>query len=212
MDDLGKEYLISFYDAQFRLHGDRPEAVRWSPGGQLGRYRLMAEIAGDLPGSRVLDYGCGKGDFLGFLEGAGMDVHYTGLDINPTLIEFARRKYPGRDFRVLDVEERDLGESFDYVFVCGVFNNRVQGVEESLKKVTGILFRHARKGLAVNCLSSHTRQKAPELNYTDPAGMVAFALENLSPHVSLRHDRLEGDFTLFIYRSKTEPRDPRKAL
>ncbi|GAB4389497.1 MAG: class I SAM-dependent methyltransferase [Thermodesulfovibrionales bacterium] len=201
MDGLGKEFLISFYDAQFRLHGDRPEAVRWSPAGQLERYRLMVEMSPGLPGSRVLDYGCGKGDFLGFLEDRGISVRYTGLDINPTLIEFARAKYPGRDFRVFDVEERDLEEPFDYVYLCGVFNNRVEGVGDSLRNVMGLLFRHARRGLAVNCLSSHARDKAPELNYTDPAGLMDFAVTGLSPHVALRHDRIEGDFTLFVYRS-----------
>jgi len=160
VDGLGKEFLISFYDAQFRLHGDRPEAVRWSPAGQLERYRLMVEMSPGLPGSRVLDYGCGKGDFLGFLE-----------------------------------------EPFDYVYLCGVFNNRVEGVGDSLRNVMGLLFRHARRGLAVNCLSSHARDKAPELNYTDPAGLMDFAVTGLSPHVALRHDRIEGDFTLFVYRS-----------
>jgi hypothetical protein len=34
--------------------------------------------------------------------------------------------------------------------------------------------------------------------------MVAFALEHLSPSVALRHDRIENDFTLFVYTAHNE--------
>ena len=30
--------------------------------------------------------------------------------------------------------------------------------------------------------------------------MFAFAVRELSPHVSLRHDRMDDDFTMFVYR------------
>jgi hypothetical protein len=53
-------------------------------------------------------------------------------------------------------------------------------------------------------LSSHTPVKDVELNYTSPEEMVKFAIENLSPAVALRHDRIENDFTLFVYTSYNE--------
>jgi hypothetical protein len=58
--------------------------------------------------------------------------------------------------------------------------------------------------LALNALSSHTPVKDVELNYTSPEEMVKFAIENLSPSVALRHDRIPNDFTLFIYTSHNE--------
>jgi hypothetical protein len=35
MDELSKKYVISFFDKNLMLHGDRPEAVRWSPKRQI---------------------------------------------------------------------------------------------------------------------------------------------------------------------------------
>ena len=42
MDELSKEYVISFFDTNLMLHGDRPEAVRWTTTGQLAHYRGIA--------------------------------------------------------------------------------------------------------------------------------------------------------------------------
>lgn len=210
MDGLSKEYLISFYDKCFLLHGDRPEALRWTARGQYERYSLMLEITDSLAGRKILDYGCGKGDFYGFLRDRDIKVRYTGIDINRNLIEHARRKYPECEFRVSDVEKEKLGEAYDYIFLCGVFNNKVDGVEESFKNVLSRLYRHARHGMAANALSSLAKGRAVELNYTDPCELAVFAMENLSPYVALRHDRLAGDFTLFIYRNPTSPLEKKK--
>ena len=99
--------------------GDRPEALRWSPQGQLLRYNLFLELCADLHGKKVLDYGCGKGDFYGFLKDKGISTEYTGFDITPALIELAKIKYPECAFRVMDIVEEPIYEVFDYVFVCG---------------------------------------------------------------------------------------------
>lgn len=203
MDSLIKDYLISFYDKNLLMHGDRPEALRWSPKGQHARYCLMLEIAESLNGKRILDYGCGKGDFYGFLKERNIHVNYTGTDINPRLIELARRKYPECAFRVFDIEEEPLKEAFHYIFLCGVFNNSVEGVMDTFKNVLSRLFRHAREALAVNALSSHAPDKAVELNYACPEDLLAFVIKNLTPYVALRHDRVPGDFSMFLYREPT---------
>ncbi len=38
--------------------------------------------------------------------------------------------------------------------------------------------------------------------YVYPEKMFEFAVKNLSPFVSLRHDRIPYDFTLFVYKNK----------
>jgi SAM-dependent methyltransferase len=203
MDDLTKEYLISFYGKNLLIHGDRPEALRWTAHGQAMRYGLMLEIAKDLKGKKILDYGCGKGDFYAFLKEKNIDVDYTGFDINAELIELAKRKYPECKFSVFDIEEEDLKEDFDYIFLCGVFNNRVEGIEDTIRNVLIRLFGHVREGLSFNGLSSHNPEKDTELNYLSPEEMLSFAVKNLSPYVSFRLDRIPHDFTMFVYRNKT---------
>jgi SAM-dependent methyltransferase len=191
MNILSKEYLISFYDRNLLIHGDRPEALRWTADGQRKQYGLLLGMAGDIEGKKVLDYGCGKGDFYGFLRERGIDVNYTGLDINPSLIELARKKYSvcGRAaFGVFDVEDEALSEDFDFIFLCGVFNTNVEGVADTFKRVSERLFRHARRGLALTAVSSHVRERDFELNYTSPEEMLRFAL-GLTPRVSLSREK-----------------------
>lgn len=199
MDELSKEYVISFFDKNLMLHGDRPEAVRWSPTGQILHYQAMLDI-GDIYGKRILDFGCGKGDFYQFLKGKGIHVEYHGCDINEKLIALAKQKFPDIDFRVVDMDKDALGEDFDYIFLCGVFNLNVQGLGEIIKSTLIKLFKHCRIGLAFNALSSHNPKKDFELHYTSSEDMFSFAVKNLSPYVSLRHDRMNYDFTMFVYK------------
>jgi hypothetical protein len=104
----------------------------------------------------------------------------------------------------MNADDDELERFYDYIFICGVFNLRVPGVQDDLKNALVSLFKHCNRGLALNALSSHTPVKDVELNYTSPEEMVKFAIENLSPAVALRHDRIENDFTLFVYTSYNE--------
>lgn len=204
MDPLAKDQLLSFYNMHLKKFGDRPEALRWTPKGQLLRYHGMLDIAPDLNNARVLDFGCGTGDFYRFLQRRGINVQYTGIDINENFIAMAREKYPECTFKVMDIAEEEPEGFFDYIFICGVFNLRVPGVADDMKHALVTLFRHCNKGLALNALSSHTPIKDVELYYTSPEEMIDFSLKHLSPSVALRHDRIPHDFTLFVYASYNE--------
>ncbi|MGC2063381.1 MAG: class I SAM-dependent methyltransferase [Thermodesulfovibrionales bacterium] len=203
MDDLAKEYVISFFDKSLRLHGDRPEAVGWTSPGQIIHFKCMLDVAPSLEGSTILDFGCGKGDFYGFLQQNNIQVSYTGVDLNPGLIDLAKQKYPGVPFSVFDITTDSLpdtfNDTFDYIFLCGVFNLKVQGLDELIRMTLKKLFGHCRIGLAYNGLSSHTIHKNFEIHYVAPEEMLRFAIEELTPFVSLRQDRLYHDFTLFAY-------------
>ncbi len=204
MDPFAKNQLLTFYNMHLKKFGDRPEALRWTPQGQVRRYHTLIEIAPDLQNAKILDYGCGTGDFYKFLKRRGINVRYTGADINENFIKIAKEKYPECAFRVMNIDEDPLDEFFDYAFICGVFNLRVPGVADDLRNALVNLFKYCNKGLALNALSSHTPIKDVELNYTSPEEMVKFALENLSPSLALRHDRIQNDFTLFVYTSYNE--------
>lgn len=199
MDELSKEYVISFYDKSLMLHGDRPEAVRWSSTGQVAHYLALLD-AGDIRGKKVLDFGCGKGDFYQFLKDRNIEVHYTGFDINERLIALARQKFPECCFRVFDIDRDDFEDDFDYIFLCGVFNLRVEGIDEMIWGTLRKLFQRCRIGLALNALSAHNPIKDFELHYVSPEELFSFAVKNLSPCVSLRQDRIFYDFTMFVYR------------
>jgi SAM-dependent methyltransferase len=68
--------------------------------------------------SRILDAGCGTGHYCGRLAADGFQV--VGVDLDPQMIEVARRTYPGPTFHCADI--RDVGTlppPFDLVFCIG---------------------------------------------------------------------------------------------
>jgi SAM-dependent methyltransferase len=201
LDHRSKKQILSFFNYHLKKFGDKPEALRWTPQGQLKRFHTLVDIAPNLNNSKILDYGCGTGDFYRFLEHRGISVQYTGVDINPNFIELASAKFPGCTFRTMNIAEETLNEYFDYIFICGVFNLNVPGVQEDLRQAMVELFKYCNKGLALNALSTHAPVTDADLNYTSPEDTLKFAIENLSPSVALRHDRIENDFTLFVYTS-----------
>ncbi len=199
MDDLARDYVISFYGRMLRMFGDRPESLGWTRNGQVLHYEALLDI-GNIEGKNILDFGCGKGDFYRFLREKQVCTHYSGFDINEDLITVARKRYPGVCFRVFDIETDIMEEDFDYIFLCGVFNLKVQGIGQTVRKTLKTLFGHCKVGLAFNALSSHSPKKDFELHYESPGELFSFAVENLSPLVSLRHDRIPYDFTMFVYK------------
>ncbi len=69
-------------------------------------------------GSRVLDIGCGTGDYCGRLAAAGRDV--TGIDLDSEMISAASRRFPTVAFRVMDMREiSTLRGPFDCVYSVG---------------------------------------------------------------------------------------------
>ncbi len=92
-----------------QLWGDHPRPL----------WIKIARTAGIGPGSRVLDVGCGSGEFLGHLAGLGAVV--AGIDPAVGMIEHARQRLPGAELRVGTFDDLgrfdDLGQpaAFDLV-------------------------------------------------------------------------------------------------
>ncbi|MBI4682398.1 MAG: class I SAM-dependent methyltransferase [Nitrospirae bacterium] len=202
MDDLYKEYVISYFDRMLQLHGDRPEALRYSAKGQLLRFEALLDIDTEIRGKKVLDYGCGKGDFYQFLKDRNIPVSYTGLDINEKLIGIAERKFPECKFKVFDIEKDILKEDFDYIFLCAVFNLNIERLDDTIQNVLKKLFDHCRTALAFNALSAHDPNKDFQLHYVYPEDLLEFALKNLSPYAALKQGRIPYDFTVFVNRKQ----------
>ncbi len=198
MDPLGKRELLNFYSRHLRDFGDTPGALRWTPAGQLRRYEIFLGAIGDVSGKSLLDFGCGKGDFFGFLRENGVSPSYCGIDVNENLIELARQKYPGVEFIAMDIDEESFDRRFDVIVSIGVFNLRIAGVEESVKEILEKLFSLCGESLHVNFLTSHVARRNVELFYVTPEDILRFVIAEISPRVVLDHR--EEDIYLSVYR------------
>lgn len=78
---------------------------------------LAAEV---VPGSRVLDIGCGNGRLLE--AWSNKDVEYLGADNSPALVTLAQKNYPDAIFRVMDILDLSVlpDNYYDHIFCLAV--------------------------------------------------------------------------------------------
>src|SRR5438105_15182939 len=129
-----KEMLIANYRGLFQRHGGAPEATQMSADGQRFRFLKLMEIA-DLRNRRILDLGCGIGDFYPLLIEKCGQLDYTGIDLVPEMIQHAANKYRRARFLCRDLCTEPLDETFDYVLVSVVFNNAMSDCDSYMREL-----------------------------------------------------------------------------
>lgn len=166
---------------------------------QEKRFAAMLEL-GSFHGRRLLDVGCGFGDFLAYLNRRGVHPVYTGLDICPPMIERCKKRFTGSDARFIvgDALTYAPEQSFDYVVASGIFGYAAKGMRERLRPVVEHLFSLAGIGLAVNFLSGATPRRTAGRLYVYPWDILQLAL-GMTPAARLDHTYLPNDFTLCMY-------------
>lgn len=157
---------------------------------------------GDFDGSRILDVGCGFGDFLSYLRDRAIEPVYTGLDICEPMIERCVERFPASQGRFIagDALDFEPDEHYDYVVASGLFGLDSVGARERIRPTVERLFGMARAGAAINFLSSCSPRPAENRIYVDPRKALDAGLE-LTPAVRIDHTYLPNDFTLYLYKN-----------
>jgi SAM-dependent methyltransferase len=149
-----------------------------------------------LEGKRVLDVGCGFGDYFGYLSKSQVGIDkYTGWDLSDKLIGEAKDRYGGNDeaaFRVQDLFEVKPEPVADVAVMLGLLNLKYEEVDnyEYSQKAIQQAFGLVREGLLVDFLSIHRTESYPKEDfvfYHDPSKMMDYAL-SLTNNVRLLHD------------------------
>lgn len=167
--------------------------------------RFAALLAlGDFHQRRLLDVGCGFGDFLRFLQARGVEPLYTGLDICEPMVARCRESFPVSRARFIvgDVLDYRPDERFDFVVASGIFGLDADGARERIEPSVRRMFSWCDAALGVNFLSSRSPAPAEQRVYVDPSEVLAMGLA-LTPAARLDHTYLPNDFTLHLY--KTPP-------
>ena len=140
-----------------------PEREYWR-NKNLGYHQELERIARYhvVPGSRVIEIGCGAGDMLAALQPAVG----VGIDLSPEMIKIAQKKYPQFRFEAVAAEKADWkGETFDYIILSDLlgFTFDIHALFEQLKPLC-----HARTRLIINM---HSRLWQPILALAEALGM-----------------------------------------
>lgn len=117
-------FIKNYYADKIAVFGATPQGVDWNGSDSqnlrfLIQYSLMKGLL--TPESRILDYGCGYGEFAKFLLAENYSGSYTGYDIVTQSLSIASTRFELEN-RINFVSDLDSGSPFDILFASGIFN------------------------------------------------------------------------------------------
>jgi cyclopropane fatty-acyl-phospholipid synthase-like methyltransferase len=192
----------NYYDRLVGCYGHDHRACDYGQAqSQILKFKIISQVS-SFDGKSVLDVGCGFADFKGFLERDCRDVRYTGIDLSSEMVSEALRANPSSDIRQANLLTDELG-SFDIVVANGIFYLLGTDAWHLMQQLIARMFACANTAVAFNSLSSLAKVQEVNEFYADPARVLTFCL-TLTPHVVIRHDYHDRDFSVFMYKVRPE--------
>jgi RimJ/RimL family protein N-acetyltransferase/SAM-dependent methyltransferase len=198
-----QNHTAEHYRQLLEEHGTSHLALDWgSRESQRLRFEVLATV-GNLSGRRILDVGCGLGDFAGWLDERGIDADYTGIDLTPELVTQAALLHPHRRFECGGILDASVlsGERFDYVLASGIFATYLSGSEDFLRRAVARMWQLAERGCAFNSLSTWAPTREAGEYHADPLAVLEYC-RSLTPWLALRHDYHPRDFSIYLWREQ----------
>jgi SAM-dependent methyltransferase len=191
------EKTIDRYNRRLEEFGETEKALGWGDKGRSQLRFMILTSQWDFSAASVLDFGCGFGDLYAYIaKQQASTFDYLGIDINPSLIEVARKRYPSTNFEVLNILETDDIPQFDYVLASGTFNAKLENNVEFIESCMTRMAKIARKGIAFNFLSNKVDYQSDITFHADPSEILNL-FYRFSKNVVLRNDYMPFEFTVF---------------
>ncbi len=187
----GDDYAAK-YAARFRALAQRGEDVH-------GEADFVTRLAP--PPAAVLDAGCGTGRIAIRLADLGHAV--VGVDVDPSMLDQARRDAPELVWRLADLSTLDLGRVFDVVLVTG---NTIPLLEPgTLAPTAACLAEHlSRDGLLVGGFGLDPQHLPPGCPVTPLAeveeAFAAAGLEQVERFSTWAGGPFEGGYAVLVHR------------
>ena len=192
--------IATYYGELVREYGHDVRACDYGrPQSQEIKFRVLSEVM-PLDHCRVLDVGCGFGDFYHYLTARFSDVRYQGIDVCPAMVKEARRIKPELDVQVANVLDYVQKEPTHLVTANGIFYLLGEEAWPLMQRIVARMFDQGQIAVAFNSLSSWAEDKEEGEFYADPLEVVEFC-RSLTPWVTLRHDYHARDFTIYMYKA-----------
>ena len=117
--------------------GVTPQAYDWVKDAEY--YRLMQPYLRQIAaGGRVLDAGCGRGEWVLYLDSLGYETH--GVDISQVTIDALNDRFPQAHFMRADIRDLPYADDyFDLVFSWGVFEHFEDGLGACINEARRVL-------------------------------------------------------------------------
>lgn len=192
--------IQSFYQDLLKKHGrNNPRSLNWnSEYSQKMRFPILSQVS-TLEHCTILDVGCGLGDLYEYLFKTVKTFHYSGIDIVPEMVDEAKKRFPGVDFRVFDFsKDMNVNETFDYVLSSGALSYKIENSKKKYFAMIKRMFDISKKGVAFNVLDKSKHSDDDSYASYSPVEIYEYC-SGFTNKLTLRHDYLDYDFTLYLY-------------
>jgi SAM-dependent methyltransferase len=191
-----RRMILERYDRRLAQLGPMPEALGWTKNRHVLRYHILLE-PWHLEKERLLDFGCGFGDMYAYCRERLPHIQYEGIDLNPSLVNEGRTRYPTANLRSVDALRNGLDGSWDVIVASGVFNLKLADNWGFIGQMFDLFARHATRGFAANFLSNRVDYELVDTFHADPVKVLDLAYR-FSNRVMLRNDYMPFEFTVYV--------------
>lgn len=199
-----EDKVEEYYSGKLEEFGTTSQGVDWNgEESQFLRFRQLAKLFKDKGPFGLLDYGCGFGSLVEFLDSESYSLSaYAGYDLSEKMLEAGRKKYADEKYSFTD----DLStiSQTDYCVASGLFNVKLETTDSDwtayIQKTLVTMNEKSSKGFAFNILTSYSDEeyKKDYLHYADPREYFDYCKKNFSRNVALLHDYDLFEFTILV--------------
>ena len=122
--------VSSYYSEKLLKYGATSKGVDWNDKmSHFLRFEQLDIYSNINKRFSILDYGCGFGSLIEYLNDKKYDFDYFGYDISDEMVKQARTNFPNQMFDTI-IEKR----KFDFVIANGIFNVKLKKTTNDWKK------------------------------------------------------------------------------
>jgi len=199
------EDVERYYSGKFAEHGATAAGADWnSAESQELRFSQLLRVVEPRDDEfSLVDYGCGYGALVAFLDAKRLRYSYQGFDLSTPMLEHARQEYGGRPDRQFTSDATTLRPA-DFAIASGVFNVRLSVDDDRwlayvIEKIDR-LNELGTRGFGFNMLTSYSdpERMRHDLYYGDPCLFFDRCKREYARNVALLHDYDLYEFTILV--------------
>jgi SAM-dependent methyltransferase len=198
--------LDDYFSDKLQTFGPTPKGVDYSGAdAQRIRFEQLVKVIDSSRPFSVLDYGCGYGALLEFLNEQKLSFDYCGFDRIESMVEVAASRH-GSAPNVRFTSRKNELQGVDYLVAGAIFNIKLDAAVESWQAFVlhtlNDMNDYCRRGFSFNMLTSYSdpdrMAERPDLFFGDPLFFFDYCKRSFSRNVALLHDYELYDFTILV--------------
>ncbi|MFM2048286.1 MAG: hypothetical protein RI955_834 [Bacteroidota bacterium] len=198
-----KDEVSKYYNEKIKEHGASSKGVDWNGIESHNlRFEQLTKII-EADASSIIDYGCGYGAIIDYLDTKYKNFKYTGFDIASEMIDAGNKKYANRK-NISFHQKLDTIEKHDYCIASGIFNVRLKNNDADWEAYILATLHEMNnlctKGFSFNILTSYSDKEYMRdyLYYAKPDWLFDYCKRNFSKKIALLHDYELYEFTILV--------------